>query len=918
MDYEYLQNVMGSPYVNEGAFGQLKAKTAQAMGAAGTMAGHQIQNPTETKLRSLWEGFMSSLKKAMKDWESQVAPMFDEQVPLNEKQKQAKDALDTLARLLSSTVPQKIGTAPDDAADPGVRTQRRNPDTFVKGSAYNRSTTSPSKLTELIDEGFWDAAKRDIGLNKSLGSNDPSTILDSYKNHVISIFQGFMKDAVKMTKMTAQQIYGMLAKMQPSKQGWQAAGNMQKTVEQLKVLQGLGDIKGQGAPPMIPGAGVPPVIPQQQPPTPPQQPTTAGQLPPTAGQPPPTAGQPPEQTSQKPSQQPSGQESGTQGVSGGEEKIQPKEYPYIILHAIRIINDAVTSDISHVGKFFSEPQLPTDFTGASLTKESIGWLLKEIHSDPKPKTGTTQDGTQKSEPEVPGEFLYNFHSKFSKFPGQNFSINVKPVKLTADVPELPGVKIEVLWNCAKELNRIYVIAEKNGKKSAPLMIMQFYDHHVASEAGATKPGTNQFSIEKLVQSSDPNTASKLAGTPPQILDAIKKEGSILQRALMATTYRKSMEFKSKYGKNIIPIKWDEATGAVTYQDEKSKQWVTIDKTAVKNKLKGDYEDAKRWSDSLEHYGYFDKFEGMKPKDIEQYPVFVAAQTKMLQQGKSEATANKLLSDAWMKLSKQMPQDEIKLDDLMNLASGTTTPAPAPPPTQPPQPPASTASPPIPQTFIDAKMALEKLGLKPDIVKKKLTQAWMDLAATKPEKDITASELVALVTSGKKPQAAPAPAPAPAPTAAPPTPVSKPAGAPPPSTPPTAPVSKPASGPAPTTDPTAPVSTGTPEPDKGKQPANKSQAKGNANPEEKHGKVAVSGNDIEWEHPKTHEVHTISPEEIEATAKKHPKFAAALKAHPELYNKYKEKIDKQQGGSEKPPVKEQFTYINPFNRDNFLS
>ena len=62
---------------------------------------------------------------------------------------------------------------------------------------------------------------------------------------------------------------------------------------------------------------------------------------------------------------------------------------------------------------------------------------------------------------------------------------------------------------------------------------------------------------------------------------------------------------------------------------------------------------------------------------------------------------------------------------------------------------------------------------------------------------------------------------------------------------------------------------------------------------------------------------ISPEEIEATAKKHPKFAAALKAHPELYNKYKKKIDKQQGGSEKPPVKEQFTYINPFNRDNLL-
>ena len=76
MDHEYLQNVMGSPYVDEGRFGQLKAKAAQAMGAVGTMAGHQIEPRTETTLRSLWEGFMSSLKKAMKDWEGQVLSLI--------------------------------------------------------------------------------------------------------------------------------------------------------------------------------------------------------------------------------------------------------------------------------------------------------------------------------------------------------------------------------------------------------------------------------------------------------------------------------------------------------------------------------------------------------------------------------------------------------------------------------------------------------------------------------------------------------------------------------------------------------------------------------------------------------------------------------------------------------------------------
>src|ERR1035441_9236580 len=277
MNHEYLQNVMGSPYVQEGEFSRLKAKGAQAMGALGAMAGHQIQSPVETKLHSLWDGFIASLKGIMKDWSGQVSPMFDQKAPItNGQQQQVKECLDELAKLLTSAVPQNIGSAPDKGYhDSTNRNPRDNPQSYVRGSAYNRSTTSPTKLTEMVEEGFWDAAKRDVKLNTALGSSDPSTILDSYKNHVLSMFQNFMKDAVKMTKMTAQQIYSMLAKMQPTQPGWQAAGNMQKVVKQLKTLQSVGDIKGNGEPPVInPQAArgqAPPQI---------QQPSKAQQLPP--------------------------------------------------------------------------------------------------------------------------------------------------------------------------------------------------------------------------------------------------------------------------------------------------------------------------------------------------------------------------------------------------------------------------------------------------------------------------------------------------------------------------------------------------------------------------------------------------------------------------------------------------------------
>ena len=79
MDHEYLQNVMGSPYVQEGAFSRLKARGAQAQQAGSAMLGRGIQDPTVTKVKSLWDGMMKSVRPIINDWRTQVSPMLQNQ-----------------------------------------------------------------------------------------------------------------------------------------------------------------------------------------------------------------------------------------------------------------------------------------------------------------------------------------------------------------------------------------------------------------------------------------------------------------------------------------------------------------------------------------------------------------------------------------------------------------------------------------------------------------------------------------------------------------------------------------------------------------------------------------------------------------------------------------------------------------------
>ena len=708
MDLEYIEHIKGSPYITEGRWDQFKAKAAQQMGALGAMAGHQIQNPSETKLRSLWEGFIRNLKNAMKDWEGQVSPMFGSDVQLDAKEHQIKSALDNLNRVLSPVDPQKIGTViPRKYHDPSVRNPRDNPNTYVKGSAYNRSTNPPSSLKSLappqqgadIEEGFWDAANRDVKLNKALGSNDPAQILNAYKNYILSLFSSFMKDAMKTTKLTAQQIYQTLAKIQPAKTGWQTAGNMQKVVQNLQALQGVGDATPKAAP-----GSVPPVIQQPKGASPTQ--AEPGQVPPVIPKKP-SAQQPAGQQQQKPSAPAQDQIQGA-----GNEQISPQEIPFIILKAIKIINDAVSSDVSHTGKYFTVPELPTDFNQIKLTKET--------KVPPKPKHGSDPEAekSQPDEKEFPGEFVYNFHSKFRKYPGTDFAIQVKPVHEKPEVEGLPGVSIEVWWNCEDTLNKIFVVADKNGKKSKPLLIMKFFDQQANSKAGATTPGhTNLFSTEKIVKQSDPTGADKFASSGinqaqmSQVMSAIKQEENKLLRSLMVVTTRKAKEFKAKT-KNVFPVSISDS-GDVTFTDKNGAAQTVLQKD-IPAHLSGP--NGTQWYETLNHYDYFETFPDMKPKAAEEYDSFKNAVVKMMQQGHEEKNSEKLIANAWLEIRPYVGDnpETITADALYAIAHGDTT--------------AEAAVSPV---LGDAMLALNSLDIKGDPAKEYLIHAWNELKKTVP-------------------------------------------------------------------------------------------------------------------------------------------------------------------------------------------
>lgn len=960
MDHEYLQNVMGSPYVSEGALSRLKAKGAQAQQAGSAMLGRGIQDPTVTKVKSLWDGMMKSIRPIITDWRTQVSPMLQTQ-KLSGQADRIKRLLDDLAVTLSPILAQRI-QPPRRYDDP----------THISGV----QAAPTQKLKEMVEEGWWDAAKRDIGLNKKLGSNDPGQILDGYKNKLLSIYQAFLKDVKKMTGLSKDQIYPTLAKVVPQ---------VKKVAGTMAELQTAPDSSAK--PPVQKPQAEPPPIPQQQPYSGPQPPVIPKQQPPPIPQQKPTE-QPPKQQTTPSAPADKGAASIPSG-GGQEEKFGKADLLRITKRVCEIVINAVKEDASHIGRFFagrdedaegdgkySQP-LPTSYGEPSLVSEADN----VPNPDPAEKEGDDV-------PERPGEFVYNFHSKKRKYPSGKFVMPIVPVdkKLSEPIQLDVGPRVVTAWWVNQgPSNKIGYLVQGQGKSTEGIL-MEFFDHEVSSRSGATTPGhQNQFSIPKVLQKANPYGENPMTPdkTPNsdinKLIAQVNKKQEDLIRALGAVTIRKSMEFKPKpkdaesylintKDGSLVPLKRD-ANGK-TYQDTANAK---SQKELSALLASGNDAEREKWRAILDHYDYFKLYPEMleSAKRPEEREEFQKAVFQLEAGGTAKDISTDLVRNAWDTIRKatKLSTTDIKADQLVAVAKPERF-----------------------QAFNDGVQALTSMGWKPkDNPSEHAKKIWSQMVMQKNPADISTDEFVAAVTKGKAPSAAPAPAPAALAPAAPagkpespkepkkggeteykPKPediegwdsqgtvsintngkqtliakfnvpnlpenwrqalaqkgyfdqfqdvVGKPASA-----PPAEPkVSGPASAPAPQATVSATPSQTTPkpvEPKPAEQPQQPEQPKAPAAGGQQFGSLKIKGNNIEWISPKTGEIHLIGGDELEKFAKKQPKFVQALKAQPDLYAKFKEKYEKAAAAQAAKPKKKNLDelneeMVNPFQSENML-
>ncbi len=969
MDHEYLQNVMGSPYVSEGAFSRLKARGAQAQQAGSAMLGRGIQDPTVTKVKSLWDGMMKSFRPIINDWRTQVSPMLQNQ-KLSGQADRIKRLLDDLAITLGPILGQLI------------QPPRRYDDPTNIGGSPSFPQRTTGKLTEMVEEGWWDAAKRDIGLNKKLGSNDPGQILDGYKNKLLSIYQAFLKDVKKMTGLSKDQIYPTLAKVVPQ---------VKKVAGTMAELQTAPDSSAK--PPVQKPQAEPPPIPQQQPYSGPQPPVIPQQQPPPIPQQKP-AEQPPKQQTTPSAPADKGAASIPSG-GGQEEQFGKADLLRITKRVCEIVINAVKEDASHIGRFFagrdedaegdgkySQP-LPTSYGEPSLVSEADN----VPNPDPSEKEG-------EDVPERPGEFVYNFHSKKRKYPSGKFVMPIVPVdkKLSEPIQLDVGPRVVTAWWVNQgPSNKIGYLVQGQGKSTEGIL-MEFFDHEVSSRSGATTPGhQNQFSISKVLQKANPYGENPMTPdkTPNsdinKLIAQVNKKQEDLIRALGAVTIRKSMEFKPKpkdaesYLVNtkdgsLIPLKRD-ANGK-TYQDTANAK---SQKELSALLASGNDAEREKWRAILDHYDYFKLYPEMleAAKRPEEREEFQKAVFQLEASGTAKDIAIDLVRNAWDTIRKatKLSTTDIKAEQLGAVAKPDQFSA-----------------------FNDGVQALTSMGWKPkDNPAEHAKKIWAQMVMQKNPSDISTEEFVAAVTKGKAPSASAAPPTAPpAPTtpapAAPSTPseppkepkkgeeteykpkpediegwdsngtvsintngkqmliakfnvpnlpenwrqvlaqkgyfdqfqdvVGKPASA--PAAQPK--VSGPASAPAPQAKVTTTPSQTTPKPVEPKptdQPQQPEQPKAPAAVGgQQFGSLKIKGNNIEWISPKTGEIHLVGGDELEKFAKKQPKFVQALKAQPDLYAKFKEKYEKAAAAQAAKPKKKNLDelneeMVNPFQSENML-
>ena len=214
MDREYLKQIAGSPYIEEGLYDRLLARTRSGTQMAQALSGNSLESPQITKLKSLWNVLLISLRRILTDVENQISPLIKYRQsgavdpntgkplpPATQQQLQMLEAMKELYDAVTGNV--AIGNTLQQVKNPSYNLKSMA--AYQKGSQNAPSQPSPTstKLSEIFNESMWDATRRiftpgGISLSKAIASRDPDTILNAYKNAIKQIYDKFAADAVKL------------------------------------------------------------------------------------------------------------------------------------------------------------------------------------------------------------------------------------------------------------------------------------------------------------------------------------------------------------------------------------------------------------------------------------------------------------------------------------------------------------------------------------------------------------------------------------------------------------------------------------------------------------------------------------------------------------------------------------------------
>lgn len=596
MDKRYLENIIGSSYIDEGMGNRISARMKSGQQRLSAMSGGNISNLNYTKIESILNGFISKVTKLLQDFSDDKGSVYNKLLqsrpPLNSKQFRI---LNNFKNLYKSINPSYVS-------------QHQ-----LGNSILNPPNVSRTNLTEIINEGV---LNRDMSLNMALQTNDPTKILSTYVKNLRNIYNHFINDTEKVTNLKKSEIKNITGKIKPQ---WSS------------IINNISKIVFLPTPSLdntIPSSEINPISTLKTPSI--ESPVDNSEFPINI----------------------SGNSTDITKESIAD------DFTKILSESLKVIITAVKSDVEHSKEYFNKQlqdkgfYLPKNFTEPSPTEPewnttgsmditipngkqgkyvpvsgsesptdytyhlknppntSIPHSISEESDENSEESPENQEGAEESDVEpTTGEFVYDFASLYNKYPGKKHAI---------EVTNQSGVKIllsnnrekilKVFWEWNKHENKIIVkIRDSSSSKWEQGDILKFYDDQVNPRSPSYNLDIGLF----LKQASPEMEKSFSISTNKNEIEELIND---LRPSFYAIIRRKGvMEFKSKV------LRLQLINGKV-YKINRTGNPVEIDRNTIDNGFIVDKDPVvrKKWVDALEKIGYF-KYYNMEVPDLNVLP-----------------------------------------------------------------------------------------------------------------------------------------------------------------------------------------------------------------------------------------------------------------------------------------------------------